>query len=143
MGEKSEAIEKDVIREIDMIAGKYGITVNDIIKIISAKKEKDDFHVRFSKHELDIVDERCREMSLCRSSYCALCFKKAVDQELYKNIDIVQIAKRNFGEERKDHRVHISLKKFGVNAREIIRFAEDIGVDMSALLRYFSLNVHL
>ena len=143
--EKQESIEsmrENIIHEVNQIAEKYNVTTGDIMKILSSeRKDKDNFHIRFSENELKVVDEKCRKSGLNRSSYCALCFKKAVDERLYQDIDVVQIARRNFGDERRNKRVHVSIKKLGVNAKDVIVFADEIGVEVSALLRYAALNI--
>lgn len=140
-----EEITKKVIEDIEQISKKHNITVSDILKIISSyeKESKSTFHIRYSDSELEMIDRKCAEKGLSRGNYCALCFKKAIDEKLYENMNLVQIAKRSYRNETRKNRIHISIKKLGINAKDIVQFAESRDLEVSALLRYFSLTVSL
>lgn len=136
-------VEEKVICDLKELAAKYNLSLGDLKQIISSNEEKDSFHIRFSESELRIVDEKRKALGLTRSGCCAMCFKKAVDEKLYKDIDVLRVIKRGFGDEKRDKRVHISLKKLGVNPQTVSDFASELGVKNSEIMRYFALTVSL
>ena len=139
-------IEENVIADVKQIAEKYGISMKDILKILSVneKGKKTIFIIRYSDSELETVQKRSEEKGLSVGQYCALCFKKAtMDKKLYENIDLVEVSKRQYRDEVRRNRIGISIKTAGVNPKEMIEFAESRGIETSALIRYFSLTVSL
>lgn len=142
-------IEKNVLEDIERISEKYDISIKDILKIlsVSANEKRTSFIIRYSDGELKTLKERSIEKGLGASrgvgKYCALCFKKAIDEKLYENMDLLEISKRMYMNEARKNRICISIKKSGINIKDMIEFAEERGIEIAALIRYFSLNVLL
>lgn len=145
----NDETEKKIIEDIEQISKKYDVKIKDILKILSVhvNEKKTSFIIRYSDGELKTLKERSIEKGLGASrgvgTYCALCFKKAIDERLYENMDLLEISKRMYMDEIRKNRVCISIKRSGVNVKDMVEFAESRGIELAALIRYFSLNVLL
>lgn len=138
-------IEEKDLEKIKEIAEKYDMSAIELARDIASADNNNSLHIRFSKTELKTIDEKRKKAGISRSNYCVLCFEKAVEQGLYKDINIMQVIKRGFNSDRRTERVHVSFKKMGngLGMSEMRKMADDIGADVSALVRYFALNISL
>lgn len=133
-------IKKEDIRIIEEIADKYEMTFDEFVSLLAKKNKKyKRTQILFSDEEKEIVDSKAAELSLNRSSYCTLCFKKAIETEAYKNINIVDALCRNT---KRTHRATISY--VGIEGYDQIeKTCKELGLPISTMIRYFALNIDL
>ncbi len=136
-----EIIAKSDFEIIKKIAKNYNMSIEDFGRLISKKADKPlRHHVRFSDEELKEVDKKAKALKLKRSKYCRLCYKKALEQELYKNINILDAAEKD-GTTRKN-RVSISFDS-AEEYKKMRELADKFSIHFSSLIRYFALNIDL
>ena len=140
MNQKS--INQEDYEVIESIAKKYGMSVKELAKSLIAKKGRYPvMQILLTNDERSIIDQRADQFNRSRSSYCLACLKKAIREELYKDIDIEKLQKRRYGENtRKVVAIYFKSEKDYNALRDL---AERLGVSVAALVRYYALTVEL
>lgn len=141
---EDKILDKSDMEIIEEIANKYCITVLELGRIISRKKQSyPRLQILLSKNELEIIDKKAKEKNISRSKYCSMCFKKALTNKEYENLDVMKIIARNTeGKDKREERAVISFDNAN-DYKEIKRVSKSLGIPCSALIRYFTLNVEL
>lgn len=133
-------LKKEDLEVIERMAEKYDITVQDLARSLLSRKYPR-LQILLTPEELQYIDDCADGLNLSRSMYCYLCFKKAVDDKLYENMNIIEIVKKgNHG--RRTQKVAVSFTELS-DYNKMVKFAEDLGINFSSIIRYFSMNVNL
>lgn len=146
--EMENKANEQVLRDEDLevikgIAEKYRLSIQELGRILSRKNgDYPRLQILLNVDEIYSIDKKAKELNLSRSKYCSLCYKKALKEELYKNIDILKVVGESESGKRREHRAVIS---FDVSSDylEMKKLADDLGIPFSSLVRYFALNVEL
>lgn len=133
-------IGKEDLDIIETIAKKYNVTVQDIGRSLLSRKYPR-IQIMLTPEELTKIDENANRLNLSRSMYCYLCFRKAINDKIYEKMNIVDIVKKGKNGIRTE-KVAVSFSELG-DYNKMMKFAEDMGVSFSSVVRYFSLNVDL
>jgi len=94
-----------------------------------------------TEEELKHIDNNAMRLNLSRSMYCYQCFKKAIDEKLYENIDVLKVLRKSETGKR-TQKVAVSFSEQG-DYEKMVAFASDLGIAFSGMVRYFSLTVDL
>ena len=147
MGMENKANEQ-VLRDEDLevikgIAEKYRLSIQELGRILSRKNgDYPRLQILLNIDEIYSIDKKAKELNLSRSKYCSLCYKKAMKEEFYKNIDILKVVGESESGKRREHRAVISFD-VASDYLEMKKLADDLGIPFSSLVRYFALNVEL
>ncbi|MDE6017061.1 MAG: hypothetical protein K2H41_15455 [Acetatifactor sp.] len=127
---------------IESIAKKYDMSVKELAKSLLAKNGRYSIpQILLTSDERSIIDQRANQFNYSRSFYCLMCWKKAVKEGLYKNIDIAKLQERRYGENsRKTVAIYFKDED---DYNELKDITEKLGVSVSSLIRYFALTVEL
>lgn len=125
---------------IEEIATRNNMSIKELAKCLTIKNGKYlTLQILLTAAERDLIDERAARFNYSRSHYCYMCWKKAAQEKIYKNIDIAKLQERRYGENSRNV-VKISFKSEDDYA-ELREVADMLGVSMSAMMRYVALNV--
>lgn len=133
-------LERNDLDIIESIAKKYGVSVQDLSRSLLSRKYPR-LQILLTVDELKHIDDNAKKLSLSRSMYCYMCFKKAMDDKLYENMNLLEIVKKSDTGKRTE-KVAVSFSELG-DYEKMVKFAKDLGVPFSGMLRYFSLTVNL
>ncbi len=133
-------LERNDLDIIESIAKKYGVSVQDLSRSLLSRKYPR-LQILLTVDELKHIDDHAKKLSLSRSMYCYMCFKKAMDDKLYENMNLLEIVKKSDTGKRTE-KVAVSFSELG-DYEKMVKFAKDLGVPFSGMLRYFSLTVNL
>lgn len=131
-------IDTDDYQIIETMAQKYGMNVYDFGHLLSKKNDKVLLQIRFSEDELTELDRRAKEKKLARSKFCKLCFKKVLDENIYENLNYLQIIK---DEKEKTEKINIYFN--AIEYKSMYKLSAELQIPFSTLMRYFSLNIDL
>lgn len=140
MNKKNIKLSEKDYKVVEELAGKYGVSVDELGRSLLARKYPR-VQILLTENELKHIDTNAIRVGLSRSEYCYRCFMKAVEEKLYVNTTALEIQRKDESGRRD--------KKLGVNFpvrvqyEEMMEYSETIGVNFSAFVRYFSLNVEL
>lgn len=139
---KEPIINKEDLEVIESIASNYNLTIQELGRILSrGSMSYPKIQAVFTTDEIILIDNRAKDKNISRSKYCSLCFKKAINEKLYLNMNLLDAVKNAEGGKR-NHKVNISFS--GNNEYLALKnAADDLGLKFSSLLRYFALNVEL
>lgn len=142
--DKDNVIDKSDLELIESMAEKYCITVQELGRILSRKTGSyPRLQILLNVDELHNIDRKSKKLNLSRSRYCSMCYKKALKEKLYENIDVLQaMSDVKSGKMKRDHRAVISFDN-AKDYREMKKLADDLGIPFSSLMRYFALTVKL
>lgn len=139
MTENNLKLKAEDMKIIENMAEKYGMSVQDLGRSLLVGKFPR-VQINFTIDELQTVDSRAGRLNLTRSTYCCMCFEKAMEKNMYKSINVIDIIKR-YKKGTKKKKVAISLP---INEYDrMLKVAKDVGVPFSSLIKYFALNVKL
>ena len=144
--ETTEAEER-ILSDSDLeiirgIAEKYKIRVSELGRILSRRSASyPKTQILLTTDEMYSIDRKAKELNLNRSKYCTMCVKKAMDEKIYEDIDIMKVIEKSKSG-RREHRAMISYDSSSGYIK-IKKLANDLGVPFSSLIRYFALNVEL
>ena len=137
-------IKNEDLKTIEMIAEKYCISIQELGRIISRRNGSyPRLQILLNVEELHSIDRKARNLNLSRTKYCSLCYRKALKDKLYENIDVLQaMSETKNGNMKREHRAVISFDN-AKDYREMKKLADNLGIPFSSLMRYFALNVEL
>lgn len=142
--EKSELFLNDEdINIIEEIADKYNLTMQELGRMMSRKNGR--YHrmqILFNSDEMNFIDRKTRELNISRSQYCRLCYRKALKEEIYKDIDILKVVGGSENNKQREYRAVISFDS-SKDYLDVKKLAENLGVPVSSLMRYFALNINI
>jgi len=133
-------LEKNDLEVIEEIAKKYGVSVQDLSRSLLSRKYPR-LQILLTEEELKHIDNNAMRLNLSRSMYCYQCFKKAIDEKLYENIDVLKVLRKSETGKR-TQKVAVSFSEQG-DYEKMVAFASDLGIAFSGMVRYFSLTVDL
>lgn len=140
-------IEKEDMQVIESIANKYNISVTELGRILSRKNNEcaKRFQILLTVDELHEVDKKAKSLDLSRTRYCSMCFKKGIDEELYKNINMVELTRRRNASKGEDIRSQKTPMYFADKDYYLLgkKIAKEMGVSFGSFVRWFALNVEL
>lgn len=132
--------EKDLEILNDM-ANKYCVTLQELGRIIARKKVTyPRLQILLNTEEMAEIDKKAKTKNLSRSKYCSLCYRKALENNDYENINIVEAVKKQ--KDKREHRAVISFNNSD-EYRKLKRASQKLGIPFSCLMRYFALNVEI
>lgn len=138
-----QLLQSEDLLMIKKIADKYRLSVQELGRIISRKNGKYyRLQILLNKDEIDLIDKNAKRLKLSRSKYCTLCYKKALRENLYDNIDILKVVGESESGKKREHRAVISFD-MPSDYLEMKKLADDLGIPFSSLVRYFALNIKL
>lgn len=142
--EMDNVIKKGDLETIENIAEKYCITVQELGRILSRKTGSyPRLQILLNVDELHNIDRKSKKLDLSRSRYCSMCYKKALKEKLYENINVLQaMSDGESGKMKREHRAVISFDS-AKDYRDMKKLADDLGMPFSSLMRYFALTVEL
>lgn len=138
-----ELLEKNDLEILENIADKYCVSLQELGRIISRKKATyPRLQILLNKNELNIIDGRAKEKNLSRSKYCSICYKVAIENKYYEDIDILEVFSRNYSNEneKREFRAVISFDKAD-EYKQLKKLSKELGIPSSSLMRYFALNI--
>lgn len=133
-------LESEDLKTIEEIAKKYGVSVQDLSRSLLSRKYPR-LQILLTVEELKHIDDNAMRLNLSRSMYCYLCFKKAIDEKLYENIDVLKVVRKSDTGKRTE-KVAVSFSEQS-DYEKMVKFASDLGIAFSGMVRYFSLVVEL
>lgn len=140
MASVSFELEKTDLEIIEGMAKKYGVSVQDLSRSLLSRKYPR-LQILLTEAELKHIDDNAMRLNLSRSMYCYLCFKKAIDEKLYENIDVLKVLRKSDTGKRTE-KVAVSFSEQG-DYEKMVAFSSDLGIAFSGMVRYFSLTVDL
>lgn len=137
-------IENEDLKIIEKIAEKYCISVQELGRIISRRNGSyPRLQILLNLEELHNIDGKAKKLNLSRTKYCSLCYRKALKEKLYENIDVLQaMSETQSGKMKREHRAVISFDN-AKDYRDMKKLADNLGIPFSSLMRYFALTVEL
>lgn len=137
-------IENEDLKIIENMAEKYCVSVQELGRIISRRNGSyPRLQILLNVEELNSIDKKAKELNLSRTKYCSLCYRKALKEKLYDDIDIIQaMSEKQTNKLKREHRAVISFDN-AKDYREMKKLADSLGIPFSSLMRYFALNVKL
>lgn len=138
-----ELIEKKDLEILKSMADKYCVSLQELGRIISREKVTyPRLQILLNSKERNIIDSRAKEKNLSRSKYCSICYKVAIENKLYENIDILEVLSRskNNENEKREERAVISFDNAD-DYKQMKKLSKELGIPCSSLMRYFSLNI--
>lgn len=142
--EMDNVIENEDLKVIETIAEKYCISVQELGRILSRKTGSyPRLQILLNVEELHTIDRRAKKLNLSRAKYCRMCYRKALNEELYDNIDVLKVVSENQnGKLKREHRAVISFDN-AKDYRMMKKLSDELGIPFSSLMRYFCLTVDL
>ncbi len=128
---------------VSMIAEKYHLSIQEFGRILARKNEKYPvLQILFTDDEYNQIEEKRKSKNLSRSKYCTLCIRKALSEETYKQINVVDVLGKENRRISRPKRTPISFDN-ATEYRQAKEISGLLGMPFSSLMRYFSLNVDL
>lgn len=144
-GEKTgeQLLQVEDLKIIKKIADKYNLSLQELGRVLTRKNGKYlRLQILLNIDEINLIDERAGALKLSRSKYCTLCYKKALKENLYDNIDILRVVGESENGKKREHRAVISFDMTS-DYLEMKKLSDDLGLPFSSLVRYFALNIEL
>lgn len=136
-----QILQEEDLNMIKKIADKYKLSIQELGRMLSRKNGQYlRLQILLNVDEINLIDKRAKAVNLSRSKYCTFCYKKALRENLYDNIDILKVVGES--EKKREHRAVISFDMAN-DYLEMKKLADDLGIPFSSLVRYFALNVVL
>lgn len=142
---KKFLLEENDLKDISKIADKYSMSLKELGQLI-IKGEEGNYirkHIRFGADEITEIDRRAGELNMERNDYIRRCYLKALEDELYMNMDIKQLKKDTYkGTEVRNIRVAVYFKNPDEYTK-LSAIAKKFSMQFSTLIRHFALCVKL
>lgn len=142
--ENDAFLKNDDLKIIENIAEKYCITIQELGRILARRTGVyPRLQILLNTDELNIIDSKANKLNLSRTKYCSLCYKKALKENLYENINVLQAMSDNKNKNlKRKHRAVISFDN-AKDYRNMKKLSDDLGIPFSSLMRYFALTVNI